>query len=60
MTDLEQAKAFGQDLDNLIHRYKHEFDLSYNQMVGALEFQKARLIQQAFDYYKDDEQENQT
>lgn len=38
-----QVAAFGDDLDKLVDRYRHEWDLPYAAVVGAL-FAKATLL----------------
>lgn len=44
MTDREQTKAFGDDLDALVERYRKEFDLSLAQAVGVLQVKIHGLI----------------
>lgn len=39
----EQVKQFADDLDNLVDRYRDEYDLNYAAVVGAL-FMKAHLL----------------
>ena len=41
----EQVDAFAIDLDNLITRYRNEFDLHLETLVGSLEMAKATLLQ---------------
>lgn len=57
MTQEEQQKAFESDLRKLVNHYAHEFDLTYSSIVGALELEKATLINELLnpELYKDDE-----
>jgi hypothetical protein len=43
MSEREQAKAFAEDLDRLVNRYRDEFELTYGSVVGVL-FIKASLL----------------
>lgn len=43
MTPNQQITAFSDDLDNLVDRYRREFDLSYAAVVGVF-FMKAHLL----------------
>ena len=44
MTEAEQARAFSDDLDRLVNRYRQEFDISFASVVAALEFKKFMLM----------------
>lgn len=44
MTELDQIAAFKNDLDVLLYRYGHEFDLHLESMVGVLEVAKVQLL----------------
>tara|TARA_B100000963_G_scaffold350817_1_gene361572 strand:- start:1549 stop:1791 length:243 start_codon:yes stop_codon:yes gene_type:complete len=41
----EQIDAFTIELDNLITRYRNEFDLHLETLIGALEMAKTVLLQ---------------
>jgi hypothetical protein len=43
MTDREQLDSFGNDVDALVERYRHEYDMSYAVVVGVL-VMKAHLL----------------
>ena len=43
MTTNEQIKAFAHDVDQLVDRYRQEFDLTYAVVVGVLTM-KATLL----------------
>lgn len=43
MSEQEQINAFANDLDNLIDRYRKEFEVTYSSVVGVL-FMKATLL----------------
>ena len=58
MTEQEQSKAFSCDLDALIDRYRQEFDLTYNSIVGALEFAKADVLKEALEMFDEDEDDD--
>lgn len=45
-------EPFIKDLDTLICRYYHEYDISVITMVGCLELQKQLLLQNVFDEAK--------
>lgn len=47
MTDKEQTDAFADDLDNLVERYRQEFDMSYAQVVGVLQMKLWLLCDEA-------------
>ena len=36
MSDKEQAEKFGEELDNLVDRFRDEWDLSYAVVIGLL------------------------
>ena len=46
MTQDEQVMAFADDLDKLVRYYEAEFDLSYANVIAALEFKKHTLCAQ--------------
>lgn len=43
MNDSDQTAAFANDLDNLVDRYRAEFDVTYAAVIGVL-FMKAQLL----------------
>lgn len=47
MTDKEQTDAFSDDLDKLVERYRHEFEISYAQVVGTLQMKIHLLCNEA-------------
>lgn len=47
MNDSEQIQAFGREVDGLITRYSHEFDLTYAAVIGALTFRVHKLCIEA-------------
>jgi hypothetical protein len=47
MTDGEQTKAFADDLDKLVERYRQEFDVTYAQIVGTLQMKLWLLCNEA-------------
>lgn len=49
MTHHEQTQAFADDLERLLDRYRHEFNLTYAQLVGVLEMAKADVIREALE-----------
>ena len=38
------AAHFANDLDSLIHRYRHEYDITVGEVVSSLEFAKYILM----------------
>lgn len=46
MSEKEQIAHFAQDLDNLITRYRQEYELSVASAVGVLEIVKHDLIRE--------------
>ena len=47
MNHKQQLAHFSNDLDTLVNRYRSEYDLTYGAIVGALEFKKWILCQEA-------------
>lgn len=43
MSDQEQIFAFADDIDQLVQRYRDEFEMTYAAVVGVL-FMKAQLL----------------
>jgi len=50
MTPADQTQAFIDALNDTIQRFYDEFDLTYPQMVGALELVKADMVAEACEY----------
>lgn len=44
MTEREQQLAFAKDLRALVNRYAHEFDLSYESILGCFDVERATLL----------------
>lgn len=49
MTETEQVDRFCDELDALVARYAHEYDLSYAAVVGALTLKIHTLCAEATD-----------
>lgn len=49
MTEKEQINHFADDLDNLVERYRSEYDISYASIVGSLSMKAFLLAQEASD-----------
>jgi hypothetical protein len=47
MTHQEQVNALVADIQQLLHRYRIEFELSYASVVGVLELVKADIVDEA-------------
>lgn len=47
MTEEEQIKQFGDELDAMINRARQEYDISYGAVVGALYFRIHALCDEA-------------
>ena len=47
MTSDEQVQAFADDLDKLVERYRHEFELNFACVVGILHAKAWFLIREA-------------
>lgn len=47
MTDREQTDHFANELDALVNRFYNEYDMSYAQVVGALQMKVYLLCTQA-------------
>ena len=50
MEESKQLAAFVRELVFLIDRYEDEFDIPKEAMIGALDIQKACLIQDVIDF----------
>lgn len=55
MKTCEQIKAFGQEIDNLVERFRSEFDIPYAAVIGVLTFKANALGLEAMDL--DDEED---
>lgn len=49
MTEAEQAKHFGDEIDRLVDRFSHEYQLTYGAMIGALQFKVHQLCIEAYE-----------
>lgn len=47
MTQQEQIRAFEDDLDNLVDRYRAEFDMTYASVVGVLAIKAHLMIKES-------------
>lgn len=47
MKDKDQITHFANDFDNLIGRYRQEYDITFAAVVGVLEIQKHLLLREA-------------
>ena len=56
MSDREQINAFYKDLDRLIDRYRHEFEMPYATAVGCLTMKATQLTVEVLE--ADDEPES--
>ena len=54
MTDKEQITHFANDIDNLVDRYRSEYDMTYAAIVGVLQMKSHLLIVEASE--RDDDQ----
>lgn len=52
---MAQIDHFSNDLDRLIERYREEYDLTYGEMVGALQFRAFLLMQEAYNVEQDED-----
>jgi hypothetical protein len=50
MTPADQTQAFLEELIGVVQRFYDEFDLTYPQMIGALELVKADMVAEASEY----------
>lgn len=50
MTPADQTQAFLEALGGVVQRFYDEFDLTYPQMIGALELIKADMVAEAGEY----------
>jgi hypothetical protein len=50
MTPADQTQAFLNALSGVVQRFYDEFDLTYPQMIGALELVKADMVAEAGEY----------
>lgn len=51
------VRAFENELDVLIARFRAEWDLTYSEAVGVLELAKHKMISEALDDDEDAEEE---
>lgn len=45
----EQFNNFCDELDRLVHRFRMEYDLTYGEVVAALEFKKFTMMMESKD-----------
>ena len=50
MTPADQTQAFVDALGGVVQRFYDEFDLTYPQMIGALELVKSDMVAEAGEY----------
>tara|TARA_R110002051_G_scaffold112805_1_gene185496 strand:- start:1414 stop:1638 length:225 start_codon:yes stop_codon:yes gene_type:complete len=50
MTPADQTQAFVDELSGVVQRFYDEFDLTFPQMIGALELVKADMVAEAGEY----------
>jgi len=50
MTPADQTQAFVDALNDTVQRFYDEFDLTYPQMIGALELVKSDMVAEAGEY----------
>lgn len=55
MNDPEQTKAFADDLDKLVERYRAEFDMTYASVIGVLQMKSFLLCEEAADRSEEEE-----
>lgn len=58
MDQLTQIDAFQNDIDNLIDRYRQEFDISVAAVIGVLELAKLDIYQNDALLFTDDYDED--
>jgi len=47
MTEKEQTDRFCHDLDNLVERYRNEYEMTYASVVGALHMKAWLMCQES-------------
>lgn len=52
--------AFAQELDNLVERFRKEFDLSYGELVGVLTLKSHLMANEYLGELQDDDDEGGT
>lgn len=57
MTDKQQTASFADELDKLIERFRSEYDMSYAQVVGVLEFKKWLLCSEVSEESEENDEE---
>lgn len=55
MSEKEQTERFARDVDNLVERYRSEYDLSYASIVGVLQIKVHLMCDEMLNH--DDEEE---
>lgn len=51
----EQIDRFEEDVQKVIHRFRHEFDIPYASLIGVLHILAYELSKEAFDVAEEDE-----
>jgi len=49
----EQSMLF-KEIENVLHRARHEYDLTYPEIIGILEVHKAIALEQQLDLMQED------
>lgn len=44
MNEREQQSIFTKELEMMVNRFANEFDMSYQSVIGCLELEKAKLL----------------
>ena len=61
MTHPDQIRAFSSDVRKVIRRYRSEFDLTYEMMIGTLEIIKHGLLDELIvESHNDDDDDNES
>lgn len=47
MSDREQTKAFANEIDKLVERFRSEYDMTYAQIVGVLHMKSWLMCEEA-------------
>jgi hypothetical protein len=58
MDQTEQANAFASELDNLIERYRGDFDLTLLSAIGVLEVAKLQLFAEQLEIMREGEEDD--
>lgn len=57
MEEKQAIELFSNELERLVNRYAREFDMTLQSAIGCLEWEKAKLLNQALnpELYPDEE-----